>query len=115
MRFLSPIFFYDPNQIPQPNMPKIAGSEALKLWTSEKIKIAELRLRSFRSCGIAIAEVLPSSCRFEDSKKGCACPHLVNKNLRFKENFEKMNLKFFKQHFSVFSLSFGTSDVKSLL
>jgi hypothetical protein len=43
-------------------MPKIAD---LKLRTSNKIVIAELRLRSnifFKSCGIAIAEALPSSC-----------------------------------------------------
>ncbi len=58
-------------------MPKIAeiklssfGLEVadLKLRTSEKIAIAELRLRSkisLKSYGIAIA----------DSKKSCACPH----------------------------------------
>jgi hypothetical protein len=37
----------------------------LKLQTLEKIAIAELRLRiniSLKSCGIAIAELLPSSC-----------------------------------------------------
>jgi hypothetical protein len=44
--------------------------------------IAELRLRSnmsLKSCGIAIAEELPSSCgiAIADSKKSCACPPLV--------------------------------------
>jgi hypothetical protein len=44
--------------------------------------IAELRLRSnisFKSCGIAIAEALPSSCgiAIADSKKSCACPPLI--------------------------------------
>jgi hypothetical protein len=39
----------------------------LKLQTSEKIAIAELRVavaeqHFLKSCGIAIAEVLPSSC-----------------------------------------------------
>jgi hypothetical protein len=53
----------------------------LKLQTSQKIAIAELRLRSnisLKSCGIAIAEVLLSSCgiAIADSKKSCACPPL---------------------------------------
>jgi hypothetical protein len=53
----------------------------LTLQTSENIVIAELRLRSnnsFKSCGIAMAEVLPSSCgiAIADSKKSCACPPL---------------------------------------
>jgi hypothetical protein len=44
--------------------------------------IAEIRLRSnisLKSCGIAIAEVLPSSCgiAIADSKKNCAGPPLV--------------------------------------
>ncbi len=43
--------------------------------------ITELRLRhnmSVKSCGIAITEVLPSSCGIviADSKKSCACPPL---------------------------------------
>ncbi len=47
--------------------------------------IAELRLRSnisFKSCGIAIAEVLPSSCgiAIADSKNSCACPPLGNRD-----------------------------------
>ncbi len=59
------------------------SSSKLKLWTSEKIAIAELRLRSnisLKSCGIAIVEVLPSSCgiAIADSKKSCACPPFVN-------------------------------------
>jgi hypothetical protein len=35
---------------------------------------------SFKSCGIAIAEVLPSSCGIviADFKKSCACPPLQN-------------------------------------
>jgi hypothetical protein len=40
------------------------GIDALKLRTSEKIAISELRLRSnisLKSCEIAIAQVLPSS------------------------------------------------------
>jgi hypothetical protein len=50
----------------------------MKLRTSEKIAIAELRSNiSFKSCGIAIAEVLPSSCRIaiEDSKKVARAHH----------------------------------------
>ncbi len=53
--------------------------------------IAELWLRSnisLKSCGIAIAEVFPSSCGIgiADSKKSCACrplliPHATNVNL----------------------------------
>ncbi len=44
--------------------------------------IAELRLRSnmsLKSCGIAIAEQLPSSCgiAIADSKKSCMCPPLI--------------------------------------
>jgi hypothetical protein len=44
--------------------------------------IAELRLRSnmsLKSCGIAIAEELPSSCgiAIADSKKSCVCPPLL--------------------------------------
>jgi hypothetical protein len=62
-------------------MPKIAEVK-LKLRTSGKIEIAELQTcgRSFlKSCGIAIAEVLPSSCGIliADSNKSCACPPLV--------------------------------------
>jgi hypothetical protein len=47
--------------------------------TSEKIVIAELQSNlSLKSCGIAIAEVLPSSCgiAIADSKKSCECPPL---------------------------------------
>jgi hypothetical protein len=48
------------------------------LRTSEKIAIAEGH--SLKSCGIAIAEVLPSSCgvTIADSQKSCACPPLVS-------------------------------------
>jgi hypothetical protein len=50
--------------------------------------IAELRLRSnmsLKSCGIAIAEELPSSCgiAIADSKKSCAYPPLLFSNLLF--------------------------------
>jgi hypothetical protein len=52
-------------------MSKIAD---LKVRTSEKFAIAELRLRiniALKSCGIAIAKVLPSGCGIAvaDSKK----------------------------------------------
>jgi hypothetical protein len=48
--------------------------------------IAELRLQSnmsLKSCGIAIAEELPSSCGIviADSKKSCACPPLGKNNV----------------------------------
>jgi hypothetical protein len=67
------------------------GSEALKLRTVEKkcdCGIAQLQLRSnisLKSCGIAIAEVLPSNCRIAiaDSKK-VACAHLCPLALLFK-------------------------------
>jgi hypothetical protein len=42
-------------------------------------RIAELRINiALKSCGIAIAKVLPSSCgiAIADSKKSCACPAL---------------------------------------
>jgi hypothetical protein len=79
-------------------MPEIAevkhSSCGLKLRTSEKFAIAELRSYgcgvtvaeqlSFKSCGIVIAEVLPSSCgiAIADSKNSCACPPLPNLQLR---------------------------------
>ncbi len=64
------------------NYPENCDSEGLKLRTSEKIAVAKLRLRSnisLKNCRIAIAEVLPSSCRIAiaDSKKSCMCPSLV--------------------------------------
>ncbi len=66
------------------NMPKIAE---LKL-SSFGLEVADFRKNCdcgiaehhfFKSCGIAIAEVLPSSCgiAIADSKKSCACPPLV--------------------------------------
>ncbi len=76
------------------NMPKIAevqvSSCGLDVADFGKIGIAELQLRSYgcgvavaeqhflKSCGIAIAEVLPSSCGIAtvDSKKSCAYPPL---------------------------------------
>jgi hypothetical protein len=68
------------------NMPKIAvvklsscGFKVTDFKKNYDCGIAELRLRSnisLKSCGIAIAEVLPSSCGIAvaDSKKSCACP-----------------------------------------
>jgi hypothetical protein len=68
-------------------MPKIAelklSSYELEVADFRKnCGIAELRLRSsisLKSCGIAIAEALPSSCgiALADSKKSCACPPLA--------------------------------------
>jgi hypothetical protein len=51
-------------------------------YASWGLEVAELRLRSnisFKSCGIAIAELFPSSCgnAVADSKKSCACPPLL--------------------------------------
>jgi hypothetical protein len=41
--------------------------------------VAVAEQHSFKSCGIAVADVLPSSCRIAiaDSKKSCTCPPLV--------------------------------------
>jgi hypothetical protein len=70
-------------------MPKIVevklsscGLEVAGFRKNNGCGIAELWLRSnisLKNCGIAIAEVLPSSCGIviADSKKGCACPPLV--------------------------------------
>ncbi len=62
---------------------KLSQGADLKLQTSEKIAIAELqscscRAHSFKSCGIAIAKVLPSSCgiAFADSEKKIVCTRL---------------------------------------
>ncbi len=69
-------------------MPKIAemklsrcGLEFADISKNYDCGIGELRLRSnisLKSCGIAIAEVFPSSCgiAIADSKKICACPPL---------------------------------------
>jgi hypothetical protein len=81
-------------------MPKIAemklSSCGLKV---ADIRKKELRLRSnisLKSCEIAIAEVFPSSCgiAIADSKKSCACPPLINSQLKhgllnFRASFEK--------------------------
>jgi hypothetical protein len=48
---------------------------------------------SVKSCGIAITEVLPSSCgiAIADSKKSCACPPLTNTTVwKFEANYIKM-------------------------
>ncbi len=64
-------------------MPKIAemklSSCRLEIADIRKIAIAELRSNiSLKSCGIAIAEVLPSSCGIAilDSKKKVVRAHL---------------------------------------
>jgi hypothetical protein len=66
----------------------------LKLQTSEKIAIAELLLRSnisLKSCGIAIAEVLPSSCgiAITDSKKSYACSPLTRTEINISCSWHK--------------------------
>jgi hypothetical protein len=74
MRLFTSEFF---PMIPRPKICQNCGIEASKLLTSEKIAIAELRRNiSLKSCGLAIEEVLPSSCgiAIADSKKSCACP-----------------------------------------
>jgi hypothetical protein len=51
---------------------------------------------SVKSCGIAITEVLPSSCgiAIADSKKSCACPPLINTTVwKFEANYTKMAQK----------------------
>jgi hypothetical protein len=72
-------------------MPKSAEGSSqvvdLKLRTSEKNAIEELRLQSnisLKSCGIAIAEVLPSSwgIAIADLKKSCTCPPLEIRSLK---------------------------------
>jgi hypothetical protein len=69
----------------------------LRNWSSQ---VADFKVADFRknwncgvavaeqhflkSCGIAIAEVLPSSCRIAiaDSKESCACPPLWKSHVR---------------------------------
>jgi hypothetical protein len=87
--FVPPIFVHEPRpDSTAKNMPKIAemklpscGLEVADIRKICDCGIAELQLRiniSLKSCGIAIAEVLPSSCgiALADSKKSCACPSL---------------------------------------
>ncbi len=78
--FLPPIFFSWIFRIPTSKICENFLSEAteLKLWTSEKIAIAELRLRLRSNISEKVAEVLPSSCgiAITDSNKSCACPLL---------------------------------------
>jgi hypothetical protein len=64
-------------------MPKICR-KLRKLRTSEKLQLRNCGVtiaeqHSLKSYGIAIADVLPSSCgvAIADSKKSCACPPLV--------------------------------------
>jgi hypothetical protein len=64
--------------------------------------IAELLLRintAFKSCGIAIAEVLSSSCGIPiaDFKKSCACPALVIRQIRIRfHRRSKVNINYFQ-------------------
>ncbi len=66
-------------------MPKIAkiklsscGLKVVDIRKNCDCGIAAAKQHFFKSCGIAIAEVLPSSCgiAIADSKKSCACPPL---------------------------------------
>jgi hypothetical protein len=88
MRFFTSNFFSWIDRIPRPKI-----GRKLRKWSSQvsdfkkfcDCGIAMSRLRSnvsLKSCGIAIAEVLPSSCRIRiaDSEKSCACPPLVTSN-----------------------------------
>jgi hypothetical protein len=82
-------FFHEPRlDFMAKNMPKIVemklSSCGLEVADIRKIAIAELRLWSnisLKSCGIAIAEVFPSSCGIAvaDSKESCACPPLLER------------------------------------
>jgi hypothetical protein len=68
------------------NVPKIAelklsscGLEVADFRNNCDCGIAVAEQHLFKSCGIAIGEVLPSSCgiAIADSKKSCACPPLL--------------------------------------
>jgi hypothetical protein len=76
MRFFTfNIFFMNPLDSTAKNMPKDVEVKLSSCGLQEKLcGIPELRLQSnisLKSCGIAITEVLPSSCRIAiaDSKK----------------------------------------------
>jgi hypothetical protein len=63
------------------NAPKIAEAKLSSCGLQKNCDcgIAVAEQHFFKRCGIAIAEVLPSSCgiTIADSKKSCACPPLV--------------------------------------
>ncbi len=80
--FTSDFFFMNPKQIPRQKYAEDCGLEVADIRKYCDCGIAELRLRSnisFKSCGIAIAEVRPSNCgiAIADSKKSCACPPVL--------------------------------------
>jgi hypothetical protein len=65
-------------------LPKIAEVKLSSCGLQKKLRlrncgVAVVEQHFFKSCGIAIAEVLPASCgiAIADSKKSCACPPLV--------------------------------------
>jgi hypothetical protein len=65
------------------NMQKIAEVKLSSCGLRKKLRLRNCGVvvaeqHFFKSCGIAIAEVLPSSCgiAIADSKKSCACPPL---------------------------------------
>ncbi len=69
------------------NVPKIAevklsicGFEVADFTKNCNYGVAVAEQHFFKSCGIAIAEVLPSSCGICDwgFKKSCACPYRLN-------------------------------------
>jgi hypothetical protein len=67
---------------------KVADLKKLQLRTCG-VAVAEQHF--LKSCGIAIAEVLPSSCGIAvaDSKKSCACPPLLYSGDRPSEPYTK--------------------------
>jgi hypothetical protein len=73
------------------NMPEIVEVKPSSCGLQKKLRLrncgdAVAEQHSFKSCRIAIAEVLPLSCgiAISDSKKSCACPRLY-----FCESIEK--------------------------
>jgi hypothetical protein len=65
-------------------MPEIAEVKLSSCVLQKKLRlsncgVAVAEQHSFKSCGIAIVEVLPSSCgiAIADSEKSCACPPLL--------------------------------------
>jgi hypothetical protein len=78
--FTSSFFMNGPNSTAK-NMTKIAEVKLSSCGLQKKLRVMELQLQSNISSkryGIAIAEVLPSSCgiAIADSKKSCPCPPL---------------------------------------
>ncbi len=58
--------------------------------------VAVAERHSLKSCGIAIVEVLPSSCgvAIADSKKSCTCPPLYNRQYKHENNRHARHDKF---------------------